>query len=152
MNKDYKKVFFIIFIAVLLDQVIKILVINNLNLYENIPVIKNFFHLNLIHNIGAAFSILSGQILFLILISVFVLIILFNDIIKDNNHVLAKSILISGIIGNLIDRVFRGYVIDYISITVFKYTFPIFNVADIYIVLSIIILIIYSFKEDICKR
>ena len=56
--------------------------------------------------------------------------------------------LLAGIIGNLIDRIIYGYVIDFLDFTIFNYNYPIFNIADTFIVIGILILIILSFKEN----
>lgn len=141
-----KKLISISTLCVIIDQLLKILIINNFNLYEGINIIPNFFTLIRVHNTGAAWSILSDNISLLIFLSIFALAIIYILFIKD--HILKKyetvtlGVLIGGILGNLFDRIFRGYVIDYLDFQIFHYNFPVFNFADICIVISVIILLI----------
>lgn len=139
----------LIFVIVILDQLIKLMVISFLDLYQSVNLIKNFFMITLTYNYGAAFSILSGNTYLLIVISMIVLVLLFNKLKEEDS--LLYSFIIGGILGNLIDRVFRGYVVDYISFSVFGRYMPIFNLADIFITIPIILLIIISIKEELCK-
>lgn len=141
-----KKLLSISTLCVIIDQLIKILIINNFNLYEGINIIPNFFTLIRVHNTGAAWSILSDNTYLLILLSIFALAIIYILFIK--NHSLKKyetvtlGVLIGGILGNLFDRIFRGYVIDYLDFQILHYNFPVFNFADICIVISVITLLI----------
>lgn len=140
----------LIFIIVMLDQLLKLVITNFLNLYESISVCENFLTFTLVYNDGAAFSILSGNTYLLIIISIFVLLLLF---VKSKEYFsVLYSFIIGGIIGNLIDRIFRGYVVDYISFNIFGRDMPIFNLADIFITIPIILLIVISIKEDLCKK
>ncbi len=129
-----------IIILLFLDQLIKYLVVKNMYIGQEITIIKNFLSINYITNDGAAFNILSGNKLFLILLAIIVIIYIIKNI--NNEEKLLYKILIAGIIGNLIDRIFRSYVIDYISFKIFNIEFPVFNLADTYIVLSCICLLI----------
>lgn len=147
-----KKISFLSLIIVLIDQIIKILISNNLELYNSIEIIKNFFNITYVKNIGAAFSILNGNVVFLILVSILALIAIYFLLLKNKKfnkiQTILYSLLLGGIIGNLIDRIFRGYVIDYLDFTIFNYKFPVFNFADICIVISVIILLLISIKEE----
>ncbi len=105
----------------LIDQILKIISINNNNY---------------ITNTGAAWGLLQGSNFLLIIIS-FIVIFYINRYFMSNP--LALSILLGGVLGNLFDRIFRGHVIDFIDIKLFNY--PLFNVADIAIVLAIILII-----------
>jgi signal peptidase II len=67
----------------------------------------------------------------------------------DKKKTLIYSLLLGGIVGNLIDRIIHGYVIDYISFTIINYKFPVFNFADICIVIAVIIALIFTVKEDL---
>ena len=95
--------------------------------------IKNLLSLNLVHNTGAAFSILSGNRLLLIAISIFVLVLLSVYILSmdelDDFGMFTYSLLFGGILGNLVDRIFRGYIIDYLAISIFNFSYfiPIIN-------------------------
>ena len=134
------------FIIVLIDQITKLL-----NLNEIIYLIKNILYITNVHNTGAAFSILEGNTYLLIIISIIALYILNKIKLDSNNNTLNNigySLLYGGIIGNLIDRIIYKYVKDFIGIIIFKYYFPIFNIADIAIVLGVLILIIKNIKGD----
>ena len=147
--KEIKKIVLTIFLSVLLDQAIKILVTYNMNLGDSIR-INNFFNITLAHNIGAAWSILSGGRIILILlgiiaINVIYFLCIYNKKLKTRDQIF-YGMLIGGIVGNLIDRLVFGYVIDYLDFYIFGYNYPIFNLADILIVVSVILIIIFSFK------
>jgi signal peptidase II len=142
-----KKIISLSFIFFLIDQIVKIIINNTLNINESITVINNFFKITYVKNDGAAFSILSGNVNFLIILSIIALIILIYYLIKKVNfnkfEILSYSLLIAGISGNLIDRIFRNSVIDYLDFNIFGYNFPIFNIADICIVIGCLILILF---------
>lgn len=135
---------------IFLDQVSKYLVINYLD--KEIMVIKNFFYLIYTKNEGAAFSILTGKRIFLILITLLVLGMIINYIIKNKSNkkieVIAFSLVIGGSLGNLIDRVVRGFVVDFISVKIFNYNFPIFNIADSFICIGVFILLFISLRKE----
>lgn len=143
-------------IFIICDQLLKLLIVNKITLYHYIDVIPNLFGITHVHNTGAAFSILSDNIPLLIGIALIALILIYYFLIK--NHILSKldiiiySLLIGGIIGNLLDRIIHGYVIDYLSVKIFSYDFPIFNLADIGIVISVCLLALQTIKEEVCKR
>ena len=143
-------------IFVVIDQILKLIVSSNIKLNTEIDIIKNIFYITNVHNDGAAFSILSGNIIFLILITLISLVVIYLFFIKDkklnNIEIVLNSMLIGGILGNFIDRIIYRYVIDYIGVMIIDYPFPIFNFADICIVLSVIGMCIYGIKEDLCKK
>ena len=151
-----KKILPISLLLVVIDQIVKILVINKMALQQSIIVINNFFNITYVRNTGAAWSILSGNVLLLIMISIIALGVIYYYLIKDKElkkiDIISYSMLIGGIIGNLIDRVVHGYVIDYLDFKIFNYNFPIFNIADTLIVISIIIigisLIVGEYREQ----
>lgn len=151
-----KKILPISLLFVVIDQVVKILVISKLALQQSITIINNFFNITYVRNTGAAWSILSGNVLLLIMISVLALVTIYYYLIKDKDlnkiDIVSYSMLIGGIIGNLIDRIVHGYVIDYLDFKIFNYNFPIFNIADTLIVISIIIigisLIVGEYREQ----
>jgi signal peptidase II len=153
---EMKKILPISLLFVVIDQVVKILVINKMALQQSITIINNFFNITYVRNTGAAWSILSGNVLLLIMISVLALVTIYYYLIKDKDlnkiDIVSYSMLIGGIIGNLIDRIVHGYVIDYLDFTIFNYNFPIFNIADTLIVISIIIigisLIVGEYREQ----
>lgn len=133
------------FIVVVIDLIIKLFIKNNFILNKSIEVINNFFYITYSKNYGVAWSLLSGKQYISIIIAVLVLIYLLFDINKRKKlvffDILGYSLLIGGIIGNLIDRVIYGYVIDYLDFYIFNYNYPIFNFADICIVIGVFIML-----------
>ena len=139
-----KKFYLVSLITFMIDRIIKILVVL-LNI-DNVTIINNFFNINLAYNYGAAWSILTGKKLFLILISIIIVIGIYFILIRGKKLKTYESItyglLIGGILGNLFDRIIYGYVIDFLDFYIFGYDFPIFNLADSFIVISIFMLIV----------
>ena len=143
-----KKIFIFSLIIIIIDFIIKLFALNNIT---NICVIPDFFYLTLAKNTGAAFSLLENQTIFFILIGVLVIFYIFNYLIKDKMSTLEKIsniFLTGGIIGNLIDRIIYGYVVDYLRFIIFGYNFPIFNLADICITIGVILLIINMLRKE----
>lgn len=140
-----KKILPISFILLIIDQILKFVVINNMNLNNSIIIIKNFFNITYVRNIGAAWSILSGNRYFLIIISIISFYLIYRYLIKDKLlnklETIVYATLIGGLLGNLTDRIVYGYVIDYLDFKIFNYNYPIFNFADICIVVSVICLL-----------
>lgn len=138
----------ILLLIILFDQVTKMILIN-----QNITIIPSFLSFNYTQNTGAAFNIGTNNIITIIIINV-IIIGLIIKFIKDNDlHIgalLSLFIVLAGGISNLIDRIFRGFVIDFIDVNIFN--FPNFNVADICIVLGIIFLIVITIKSMLCKE
>lgn len=135
-----------------LDQIIKIVIDHKLIVGKSIEIIPKFFNITNTRNYGAAWSILKDQAILLAIIGIVAIIIIYFNLIKDKNlkkfDIILISMLIAGIMGNLIDRVRLGYVIDYLDFNIFGYDYPVFNFADILIVISMIALIIKSIKEE----
>ena len=146
-----KKVYIIALISLIIDQIVKILVSNYLILGQTTKIINNFFYLTYVQNTGAAFSILIGYRYILIIITIIFLYYLYKYTKKQTNPnklaILSHGLLLGGIIGNLIDRIIYGYVIDYLDFMIFNYNFPIFNLADTFIVIGCIILVINSYSK-----
>lgn len=140
-----KNVFIFSLILVLIDQFIKGLVINNMNLYESIKVIPNFFKITYVENDGGAFSLFSGGRWFFIVLAIIVVVFLVRLIIIDNKvskfDRAAYSLVLGGVVGNLIDRIFYGKVIDYIDFNLFGYDAPVFNFADMCIVFGALMIV-----------
>jgi signal peptidase II len=126
------------------DQVIKMLVMQNLKPVGKITAIHGFLDFFYLENRGAAFGILQNQrwffIVIIILISAAIIIALFTYHNHEFFSYAASVLIIGGGIGNLIDRIFRGYVIDYISVSFFP---PIFNFADCCVTVGTVFLIIH---------
>jgi len=150
INKIQTKIFFLslsIFI-VLIDQFTKYLMFYNKKLFIN----KDFllFKLDFVKNYGAAFNIFSGSRLFLCLISIFFSILLIYLIFRKNTlnsfDLYSYSFILGGTIGNGIDRIYRGFVVDFINLNIIN--FPVFNIADISINIGFIILLYNIFKNN----
>ena len=142
----------ILFIILLIDQVTKYLVAMNDTF---ISVINNFFYIDYTSNTGAAFSILSGHNIILILISLVMCVVLYHFMYSYREGKLtnlAFGMLFGGILGNLADRLFIGYVRDFISFKFGNYYFPTFNIADIGITVGVLLLFIVTIKEELSKR
>ena len=143
----------LIFILILIDQISKILVLNLLK--NEIIFIKNFFSFLFVKNYGAAFGLFGGNVLLLIAITCALICYLIYDIkihINDKLNVICSSLILSGAIGNLIDRIVHGYVVDFISFKLFNNQMPVFNIADICITFGVIGLIYIMFKEERNER
>lgn len=155
MKENLKGILFFSIIFVIIDQAIKIFISSKMILNQSVILIKNLFSITLTNNTGAAFSILSGGRYLLIFIGIAVVIglILYvrNLEVIEDLDVFIYSLLFGGIIGNLIDRIIYGYVIDYLSFNFGSYYFPIFNFADMCIVISIILILVRILKEDLWK-
>ena len=137
-------------LVVIFDQFTKFLVSANIGPFDCIHIIPGLFDFVYVKNTGAALSILSGNTVFLSVISVlFCIGVLAYWFIKKPAHPLIKTsltLLFAGALGNAIDRIFYGYVVDFIS-TAFM-NFPVFNVADIAITIGAALLMIYFIFFD----
>ena len=147
MKNKYITIFSTALIIILIDQITKFLIRINFQLNDSLPLIKNVFHLTYIQNTGAGFGILKSQTLILIFISLIVIGVIFYyfDRIKDKEILLQVLVgfVLGGTIGNLIDRITYGFVIDFIDFQIW----PIFNVADGFVTIGVIGLIIYLWEK-----
>lgn len=146
-----KKIGIISLIVIIIDRILKVLVTNNFVLNVRNKIIDGFFYITNCHNEGAAFSLFSGNVLFLIFITLIVLFLIYRTINKENVNkigILAYGLLLGGILGNLYDRIFYGYVIDYLDFVIFKFNFAIFNLADAAIVIGAILLIVFEGSDN----
>lgn len=146
-----KKIGIISLIVIIIDRILKVLVTNNFVLNVRNKIIDGFFYITNCHNEGAAFSLFSGNVLFLIFITLIVLFLIYRTINKENVNkigILAYGLLLGGILGNLYDRIFYGYVIDYLDFVIFKFNFAIFNLADAAIVIGAVLLIVFEGSDN----
>jgi len=150
INKIQKKLYFLslsIFI-VLIDQITKYLMFYNKKLFIN----KDFllFKLDFVKNYGAAFNILSGNRIFLSLISIFfsilIIYLIFRKSTINSFDLYSYSFILGGTIGNGIDRIYKGFVVDFINLNFIN--FPVFNIADISINIGFIFLLYNIFKNN----
>jgi signal peptidase II len=124
---------FIIVIAILIvDRLTKLLFVQSLAAGASIPVIKGFFNLTLVYNRGAAFGMLKDQIPFFVLTSCAAIFFILFHIRKSTRlERAALGLILAGAIGNLIDRIFLGHVIDFLDFHIAPFFYwPVFNVAD----------------------
>ena len=143
------KVLFVSAILVLADQVSKTIVVKTMSLYESIPVIQNFFHFTYITNDGMAFGINFpfGYYIFTI-VSVLLTLFLFWYLWSVRTHSivirLGISFIIAGAIGNLIDRIFLGAVIDFLDFMIGNFHWYVFNLADSYVTVGMVLVLVDS--------
>ena len=144
-NKKILLIIFIILISICIDQIVKQVIIKNI-LNSSIEVIKGVLNFTYVENTGGAYGIGSNNILIFIIINIIILGILMKFAISkreeiDTISLIAISLIIAGGMGNLVDRVARGYVVDFIDINpTLKY--PVFNIADIFVVTGCIVIAI----------
>lgn len=144
--------YLIAFVVLVIDQITKFLVVQNMAVRDSIPIIEGFFYFTSHRNAGAAFGILQGQmwlfyIATLIVVSV---IVYYLQVHGRTNRWFGASLalVLGGAIGNFIDRVLFGEVVDFLDVRIFTYNYPIFNVADAALVVGVIMLIIHVIKEE----
>lgn len=149
--KNRENIYKITAIILMFDQFIKILVNKYMALGSSVKIIPNFFSLMYLKNTGAAFSILEDSTPILVIISVIIIVLLDRSIKKENNFTATEEIslglIMGGIFGNLMDRIIHHGVIDYLSFKIFNYNFPVFNLADMAIVIGIGMYIIEMIVE-----
>lgn len=141
-------------LAVVLDQVTKILAVKYLMPVDTVPIIKNVLHLTYLENTGAAFGSLKNSRWVFLAVSTFAIIALvfYMFRFKPKNRVLSAGLafIIGGGIGNMIDRLAKGYVVDFVDFRLIN--FAVFNVADSFVCVGAALVIIYIFffaeKED----
>ena len=130
--------------VVFLDRLTKMFCSGILNLGESLPVLRNIFHITLVHNTGIAFGLFRNQGIVFIIIPIIAVVLLIYNIkyYKSNDEHLSRlyirafSLILGGAIGNLIDRIYYGYVIDFIDLRVW----PVFNLADSAITIGALII------------
>jgi len=146
------------FFLIIADQLVKLVAIKYIMPVESIEIIKNFFYLTYVENRGAAFGFLQGARWFFLIITIFILtigIIYYVKMPKNNFSWLLKSAMVmiaSGAVGNAIDRLFRGYVVDLFHFIFWGYSFAVFNFADILVVcgsiLFAVVVVIFSGSKE----
>jgi len=136
------------FIIFVLDRVVKLYITNNFALFESKPLIGNLVSVTYVQNTGAAFSILQGKRSFFIVMTVIMLLMiiyLYKKILDKHIYsTLSVGLIIGGALGNFYDRLIHHYVIDFIDF----HFFPVFNIADMALVVGTIILSIIIWVSD----
>ena len=132
-------------VIVIADQATKQIVVANVEVGELIPVIKNFFYITYHTNTGAAWGIMQDKLYILIPLTIGFSLVMIYMLFKTEHKLLkvALSFVLGGAIGNLIDRIAKGSVVDFLDFYFGKFHFPTFNVADCFIVIGTILLGIY---------
>ncbi len=144
---------------ILLDQLTKWLIQKNIPYGSEVPIIPGFFSLVHVSNTGAAFSLLQGNNLFFIVLGALALAVVFFLLIRDQGEAdpsrrfhwttkISFALLAAGILGNLIDRLVRGSVVDFLHFYIREYAWPSFNVADSCICIAAGLLILSSFRKQ----
>lgn len=151
-----KKILTVATISLAIDQITKIIMENILKLNSSKIIIKDFFYLTLCHNEGAAWGILNEYKSIIIILTLIALIVIYHFIYCFKNNTrnnIAFGLLIGGLSGNLVDRLLTGYVRDFLDFIIINYDYPVFNFADISIVLGVILIIYATIKgEDLTQK
>jgi signal peptidase II len=154
----YRLLLIISLIVLALDQATKFYIDHRFALYESVPVFENFFHITYVRNKGAAFGILSDnafRIPFFITVASIAAIGIIWYLHKIGNeqklHLLALSLVFSGAVGNLIDRIRLGEVIDFLDVHWYQHHWPAFNVADSAICIGVCLLLIDMWRQELAK-
>ncbi|PRO65304.1 signal peptidase II [Alkalicoccus urumqiensis] len=134
------------------DQLTKWLVVTQMEIGQSIPLITNILYLTSHRNEGAAFGILQGQQWLFYIVTVVVVIFLIYLLQKNGEegrlYKIALALVLGGAIGNFIDRVYMGAVVDFVDVYIGSYNYPIFNVADSALVVGVIMIIIFTFLDE----
>ena len=142
-------------LIVVIDQITKLWIDSSMRLFESIP-LTSFFNLTYVHNTGAAFSFLSEaggwQRWFFALLALVIsgVLIVWMARLKQHERLMAAalSLVLGGAIGNLIDRVAYGYVIDFLDFYYQSWHWPAFNVADMAICLGVFLMLLENFQSE----
>ncbi len=145
-NKFNLSLFLIFFFLLTLDQITKALIINFFDLYESVPIFP-IFNLTFVVNYGFAFGLLNNPSINQIVVSIFILLIISYFLFlliktQDKFFQFSLTLILAGALGNFIDRIFRGFVIDFIDIYIGNNHWPAFNIADSTITVGFLLLII----------
>lgn len=142
-------------VGIVVDQITKVAIDRSMQLFDSIPVVENFFHITYVRNKGAAFSFLSHaswRLPFFISVSIvaaLVILVAFQKLRDDQKlaHV-SLAMIFSGAVGNLIDRIRLGEVIDFLDVHWYRHHWPAFNVADSLICVGVFLLAIDMVLEE----
>lgn len=147
--------FLISFLVVVIDQLLKFMMIKTLVYSESVPIIKGFFSLTLVYNTGAAFGILRGkQNLFLILpiLTIGLILILYIKSKERQKILVPLGLLLGGTIGNLVDRLRYGFVVDFFDLYFRSWHWPAFNIADASICFGVLLLFLQVVSKNRCTQ
>lgn len=134
-----------------IDQCSKYAVAHNMTVGEQVELIPNLLYITSSRNTGAAWNILEGQMWFFYIISIVVLGVVIYYMQKVGRHHpflgVSLGFILGGTLGNFIDRIFRGQVVDFIHVYLGSYSYPVFNIADSSLVIGVILLLLYTLFE-----
>jgi signal peptidase II len=157
LTRKYRILFLVLSIILALDLGSKTIIDHTVPPYESIPVISGFFSITFVKNTGAAFGLFGGAInagrTFFFLVITIGAVILISFIlrkVKENRVLppLSLAMIMAGAIGNLVDRIRWGYVIDFLDLHWRGYHWPAFNVADSAITLGVLLLVVEQFSPQ----
>ncbi len=157
MNRKYRIMPMTLYTAILIlmDQISKYIIVKTMNIGESISVIGEVLQITSHRNYGAAWGMLQNQMIFFYIITIIVLIALIYFYYKEaaDNLLMQCGLMLifAGAVGNFIDRLFRGNVVDFIDTKIINYDFPIFNVADSCLTIGVFILLyelLFNQKEE----
>jgi signal peptidase II len=155
MHPKYRTLFIVTTVTVVLDQLTKLYIARTLPLHTMIRVIENFFTITYLRNKGAAFGMLATspwRLPFFILVSTVAVVVIFTVIkkLRDDQKLaaLSLSLVLAGALGNLIDRISYGEVIDFIFVHWYEHYWPAFNVADSAICVGVFLLSLDMIREE----
>ena len=142
-------------VILIIDQLTKKIITATMNIGDSYEVIPHFLNITSHRNNGAAWGILSGKMGFFYIITLIILAVLIIFYIKETKYnafmQVAISLLFAGALGNFIDRLFNGEVVDFIDTNIFGYDFPIFNIADSSLTIGVIF-VIFALVKDATKK
>jgi signal peptidase II len=139
-------IIYLVIIAVLIgvDQLTKMIVMNQMTLGQSIEIIPDFFYFTSVRNPGAAWGKMANQMGFFYIITLLAVGVFAYFLYKDGDlqnkklYTISLFLIIAGALGNFIDRVIYQEVVDFIHVYIFNYNFPVFNFADIFLTLGTI--------------
>lgn len=144
--------YFIGIVILILDQLSKWLVATQMQVGDSVELIPNFLYITSTRNTGAAWSILEGKMWFFYLVTVVVLVIVVYYMQKYGRHKpflgVALGFVIGGTLGNFVDRLFHGSVVDFIHVYLGSYSYPVFNLADSSLVIGAILILLYTLFDQ----
>ena len=144
-------IFTIVFFMI--DRITKIFA---LKIESSIDIIPNFFRFILAKNTGIAWSLFSNDTVIITIVTMIIIFFFIKYILDNKNgnklYNVCYAMILGGAFGNLLDRVFLGYVIDFLDFNIFGYDYPIFNLDDTFIVCGIILILVGGFCDECHKR
>ena len=142
--------FLLTIVFLVVDIISKLVVSKLMDVFDSIVIIKDFFYITYVRNTGAAWSIFEGKTLGRIVVSLiiisFIIYYISKNSPKNKVEVVGYSLVLGGAFGNLLDRIIYGYVVDFLDFYIFGYDYPIFNLADSFIFVGVVILVICTWR------